>query len=263
MEKPKIDMWTADYKSTPLKLNCAKSIAAQIPSWMPLILIINLLARSLTQRGSYPCHDSSQVMKKHSERGRERDNGVMGFALCQWCGDARTGKRCDVFLWELVAGTAFINVNLADPETSSLNVPVIHVNICRMNCASWMRRFSKTTEALTGPWRGVDVIIWLLLDQSEATLNPNHKYQLVFMISHLAGCAKKPQRKRVTRNWILISFYPNVGGTTVKQRGSMMQTQLAWVLVLKTTAFPTIAWHSKHLVCWIRNLKDYALKMHM
>lgn len=46
MEKPKIDMWTADYKSTRLKLNCAKSIAAQIPSWLPLILIINLLARS-------------------------------------------------------------------------------------------------------------------------------------------------------------------------------------------------------------------------
>lgn len=46
VEKPKIDMWTADYKSTRLKLNCAKSIAAQIPSWMPLILIINLLARS-------------------------------------------------------------------------------------------------------------------------------------------------------------------------------------------------------------------------
>lgn len=57
MEKPKIDMWTADYKSTRSKLNCAKSIAAQIPSWMPLILIINLLASSLTLRGSYPCHD--------------------------------------------------------------------------------------------------------------------------------------------------------------------------------------------------------------
>ncbi len=46
VEKPKIDMWTAHYKSTSLKLNCAKSIAVQIPRWLPLILIINLLSHS-------------------------------------------------------------------------------------------------------------------------------------------------------------------------------------------------------------------------
>ena len=43
---PRIDMWTACYKSTSLKLNCAKSIAVQIPHWLPLILIINLLSHS-------------------------------------------------------------------------------------------------------------------------------------------------------------------------------------------------------------------------
>lgn len=44
VESPKIDMWTAYYKSTSSKLNCAKTIAVQIPCWMPLIFYIKPLS---------------------------------------------------------------------------------------------------------------------------------------------------------------------------------------------------------------------------
>lgn len=101
MEKLKIDMWTADYKSTRLKLNCAKSIAVQIPSWMPLILIINLLARShkeahipaTTGLKLWRSTASEREREKQRERERAKDNAVMGFALCQWCGETCGDNR--------------------------------------------------------------------------------------------------------------------------------------------------------------------------
>lgn len=100
----------------------------------------------------------------------------------------------------MVADTAFINVNLAGPETSSLNVPVIPVNICIINCASQMPCFSKTMEELTGPW-----LVW---HQGDCFTNPgfirglpipDHKAQLTIMLTRPAGCCKKQTRKHVTR----------------------------------------------------------------
>lgn len=101
MEKPKIDMWTADYKSTPLKLNCAKSIAAQIPSWMPLILIINLLARSLTHTKrliSLPRLVSSyEEAQPEREAERQWRNGFC-FVPVMW---RRSNRKA---LWCVLAG---------------------------------------------------------------------------------------------------------------------------------------------------------------
>lgn len=63
-----IDMWTAYYKSTSLKLNCAKSIGVQIPCWPSLILIINLLTRTR----SYSRHNGGPTYEKVKEdRGNE------------------------------------------------------------------------------------------------------------------------------------------------------------------------------------------------
>lgn len=65
VERSRIDMWTAYYKSTSLKLNCAKPIAVQIPCWKPLILIINLLPHS-HKKGSYSSHNGFGVIKSQA-----------------------------------------------------------------------------------------------------------------------------------------------------------------------------------------------------
>lgn len=70
VERAQIDMWTAHYKSTSLKLNCARSTVVHIPRWRTLILIINLL--SLAQKGLYSRHKGGLKLWESTARERMR-----------------------------------------------------------------------------------------------------------------------------------------------------------------------------------------------